>query len=319
VIPRFSLRALLPALSLLLVAGCTIPTPGYRKVDQTSPAFKETSDRLAERLRSQGLSEEAAEKKAVRDATRQAIASQKENRPKQIVPLLDALDAFDQSRGCWAYTVTTTTTTDGKLSMQVENFDASQPESRIWTLVSRDGRTPDEQAQNDYREKKISRWKKSLTRAKPRHMDREHVTHDAIFADLKIDPEDANRRTKFTFTREKMSLPVLATINGMRITYLLDNSSGQLLGLTQWIGADSVVLGIKVLHFDVDFTYTLIEPSLPPFLARVSARHHVITLSKDHGEVDQQIVYSDYRRVKCFDHRFEVRVGTPEVQDFLPE
>lgn len=36
------------------------------------------------------------------------------------------------------------------------------------------------------------------------------------------------------------------------------------------------------------------------------------------GEVEQEAVYTDYRRVKCYNDRFEVKVGTLEVVDFLP-
>jgi hypothetical protein len=34
--------------------------------------------------------------------------------------------------------------------------------------------------------------------------------------------------------------------------------------------------------------------------------------------IQSEIVYSDYRRVKCYDDRFEVNVGAPEMIDFLP-
>lgn len=314
----FFVRPLFVALGIALLAGCTVPTPGYRKVDQTSPEFRAMAERASAALQAKGVDAADADRKAMQAVTRQVVAAQKEDRPRQVKPLAAALDAFDQPRGCWAYTVTTRTVTDGKLSVSVEAFDASQPESRIWTLVSRDGQTPDETAQSEYREKKLRRWKKSLTRSKPRHMDSDHMTHDAVYADLKIAPENPGQ-TRFVFVREKMSIPVMGTINGSRISYLLDDTTNKLRGVTYMIGANSMVLGIKVLQFETSAEFTHVEDSLPPFIAKSDAHVHIVGFGKDTGDVVRESIYSDYRRVKCYEERFNVRVGTPEVQDFLPD
>lgn len=314
-----SLRAIFFLLAWLGLAGCSVPTPGYRKVDQTAPAFREATARLSELLQAKGLAPGEADRRALDEITRQTIAFQKEGRGRQVRPLARALEAFEEERGCWAYTVTTRVSTEGKRATWVETFDASKPENELWTLVSRDGKAPDERGQTEYREKKLRRWKKSLERAKPRHMDPERLEHEAIFADFKRTSENAGQATRYSFSRGKMSIPVLGTINGSRTTYLLDNANGELLNVTTMTGPDSMFFGIKAVHYDTSVDYVLVDPELPPFIAKTSARYHFIAFGKDHGEEERESVYSDYRRVKCYEQRFNVRVGTPEVQDYLPD
>ncbi|HEX2852602.1 MAG TPA: hypothetical protein VHO24_05135 [Opitutaceae bacterium] len=315
----FSLRAIFFLLVWLGLAGCSIPTPGYRKVDPTTPAFREATARLSELLRAKGLTGDEADRRALEEITRQTVAFQKEGRGRQVRPLVRALEAFEAELGCWAYTVTTRVRTDGKLATTVETFDASKPESEIWTLVSRDGKPPDESGQSEYRDKKLRRWKKSLTRSKPRHMDPERMEHEAIFADFKMSGENAGQATRYSFSRGRTSIPVLGTVTSSRVTYLLDNASGQLVNVTTMTGPDSMLFGIKAVHYDTTVDYVSIEPELPPFIAKTSARYHFIAFGKDHGDVERETVYSDYRRVKCYEQRFNVRVGTPEVQDYLPD
>ncbi|MEO7415364.1 MAG: hypothetical protein ABIZ81_18620 [Opitutaceae bacterium] len=317
-IPPFLLRQLFALGGFLLLVGCTLPTPGYRKVDPTTAEFREMTARISASLQEKGVGMVEADQRAVQAVTRQIVAAQKQNRPQQVKPLAAALDAFDQPRGCWAYTVTTRTRTDGKLTTQVETFDASQPESHLWTLISRNERTPDDREQSEYREQKLRRWKKSLTRSKPRHMDSDHLAHDAIFADLKIGPESSGQ-TRFVFVREKMSIPVMGTITGRRTSYLVDDATGRLRGVTDLIGPNSMVFGIRALLFETSVEFMNVDDSVPPFISRSNAHYHIIGFGKDTGEVERESVYSNYRRVKCFEERFNVRVGIPEVQDFLPE
>src|SRR5205085_1064880 len=117
----------------LLLGGCTIPTPGYRKVDESLPEFREAVAREAERMVARGASPAEAQETAVRLVTSRMVQAQKAERPRQVAPLLAAVKAFDQPRGCWAYTVTTTTRKDGVPTVQVEQFDAFQPEAKLWT------------------------------------------------------------------------------------------------------------------------------------------------------------------------------------------
>lgn len=311
-------RSLFIVLGIALLAGCTVPTPGYRKVDQNSPEFQALTERTSAALQANGVGTEDADRRAIQAATRQMVAAQKEDRPRQVKPLAAALDAFDQPRGCWAYTVSTRRVTDGKLSVQVETFDASQPESRIWTLVSRNGQTPDEAEQAKYREDKLRSWKKSLARAKSRHMDSGHMTRDAVYADLQIAAEKPGQ-TRFVFSRGRMSIPVVGTITSSRTGYLLDDATGKLLGVTRMIGPNSMILGIRVHQFETSSEFTNIDDSLPPFITKLNAHVHIVGFGKDTGDLVHESVYSDYRRVKCYEQRFNVKVGTPEVQDFLPE
>ncbi len=74
---------------------------------------------------------------------------------------------------------------------------------------------------------------------------------------------------------------------------------------------------VERLHTTTD--YTVIDPALPPFIAKTTAQFRARILAKDTGDVTEEAVYSDYRRVKCYDDRFEVKIGPPSASDFLPE
>ncbi|MEO5960385.1 MAG: hypothetical protein ABIR80_14820, partial [Opitutaceae bacterium] len=162
--PPFLSRQLLIGLGPLLFAGCISrpPPPAYRTVDREAPAFKEAVARETERQREQGKSPAKAQEIATTKITRQIIKTEQDRRIAQVAPLLTALTSFDRSRGCWAYTITTTTRQPDNTTVLVERYDSFQPEERLWTLVSRDGQSPDEKTQADYRRAKLRARQKQL-------------------------------------------------------------------------------------------------------------------------------------------------------------
>jgi hypothetical protein len=313
------LRPFLASLGLVMFVGCTMPTASYRKVDQSSPAFKEAVAHETQVQQDKGLSAGEAEKTATQLVTKQVIKAEKERRLEQAAPLVRALTALEQPVGCWAYTVTSTKHQDGKTTVEVERYDPFQPENRLWTLVSRDGVPPDEPAQADYRKTKLRASKKSLFTFKPRSTASERVERATIFDDFECISSDSSRQTTFNFSQGKRKVPMLSSMDGFHHTYVVENATGTLSRQTAAMGAASLLGGtVKVDHFEAITDYALVALSLPPFVARTHVRFRGNFYGKDTGEIELEAVYTDFRKVKCYEDRFETRIGTPELQDFLP-
>jgi len=302
-----------------MFVGCTMPTASYRKVDRSSPAFQEAVAHETQLQQDKGLSAAEAEKTATQLVTKQVIKAEKERRLEQVAPLIRALTALEQPVGCWAYTATTTMHVDGKTTVQVERYDPFQPENRLWTLVSRDDLPPDEPAQADYREKKLRTMKKIHLFGTHKSTESERAKRAAIFADFECLSADASRQTTFNFIQGKTKVPILASTDGFHRTYVVDDGNGMLLRISKEMGPTSALGGThQVAHFESVTDYALVALSLPPFVAKTNVHIRAINFGKDSGEVAVETVYTDFRKVKCYDDRFETRIGTPEVMDFLP-
>lgn len=309
----------------VLVTGCrvSIPRPTFHQVDQEAPAFKEAVALEKKRQEEKGRSPAKAEARAVRTVTREIIQTEAQRQAEKAVPLAEALRAFERPRGCWAYTFTTTTHHEGKTTVEVARFDAFQPEERLWTLVSRDGEVPDEKVQANYRRAMLKNWKKSMSRATRRN-DRKNTMEQTMWnacsmSDLVVADPDATGQTTFTFTSITGHFPMIGDIPAMRTTYTTDANRNVLRQTDTFLTPASIMGGtIKVLISDVSSDYVLIEPEAPPFLSRIKVHQHIHVFGKDYGERKMEIVYADYRRVKCYDDRFEVKMGAPDMMDFMP-
>lgn len=314
------LRARFAFSASLLFAGCVSlpPPPPYRKVDQNTPEFKVAAEQKAEALRAAGKSTAEAKEIAVRDVTKAVIQTQKKEQIDRVGPLVEALTAFERSAGCWAYTLTTTNREKGRTSVTVETFDPFQPEERIWTLVSRDGQTPEAEAQAEYRQKKLREWRK--TRPPSRRLSGERVQRAALYSEAEVAEDEAAARTRFSFTRTNQTTPLLDENATMSERFVVDRQTRTVAQHQLVVPRPTSMFGgsLKVEHLFRSTDYVLLEPLLPPFLAKVVVRQHLHALGVDRGEVDLEMVYTNYRRVKCFDDRFEVKVGIPSVQDYLP-
>jgi hypothetical protein len=275
-----------------------------------------------DRLRTAGESPSRARSTATRNVTEQFIATEASRRKEQVAPLVAALDLQEKPRGCWAYRVTTTKTVNGKASVKVERYDPYEPEARLWTLVSEEGKVPDEKAQAEYRKKKLAEWKRKQEqnrRATPVARNGKEVQKDAL--------EDIFERTspaagvqRFTFTTQRTTIFLVADVYPFRMTYDLDETTGNLLRETSVLqGTFSALAGsFKVAHFESAADYAIMEPGLPPFVVKSTARFRGQFFLMDSGEVTVETVYADYRRVQCYDERFEVIVGPIQVMDFAP-
>lgn len=304
----------------LLFAGCvSVEKPAYRKVDPDAPAFKDAVARETERQREQGKSPAKAQEIATAKVTRQIIKTEQARRTEQVAPLVAALTAFDRSRGCWAYQVTTTTRKPDNTTVVVERYDAFQPEERLWTLVSRDGQAPDEKTQADYRRAKLRARQKQMKQSPPRYSRTERLNLQAVWSDMEVTPSEATSPAIFTFIRGHTHVAMFGDIPRLRETYVMDNAN-ILLRHTRTQLEPAVMLGgsIKMATWDNSTDYIVVEPGLPPFIAKTQSHYRGQFFGKDTGDVEIESVFADYRRVKCYDDRFEVKIGEPSMTDFLP-
>jgi len=315
------LRPFLASLGSLLFAGCfSVETPAYRKVDRDAPAFKEAVVRETAHQQEQGKSPAKAEEIATGKVTRQFIMAEKARRTDQVAPLLQALAAFDRPRGCWAYTVTITTRKPDKTTVNIVRFDPFQPEERLWTLVTHDGQTPDEKTQTDYRRAQLRAWKKQLQKSPPKYSQAEILKLQAIGDDMEITPSDATNQTTFAFIRRHIHFAMIGDLPRSRETYTTENATNTVLHHTDTLLEPAVMLGgsVKMEAFESLTDYLPIEPGLPPFVSKTKTHYHEQIFGKDTGDVEVEKVYSDYRRVKCYEDRFEVKIGEPSMMDFMP-
>ncbi len=304
-----------------LLGGCiSRPTPSYRRVDTETPEFKAAVARETAAEQAKGVSASAAAETAVQRVTTQAIAAEKERRTDLVAPLTAAMAALEAPRGCWAYTVATTTEKNGKTTADVERFDPSQPEERIWTLVTRNGLAPTAAEQSDYREGRLKKWKRQQAASAKRKSAPEWVKQQALSANLKVDRPAGGGPVAVSFDREPVS-NFMAAIPGSHETYLIDEAEGRVVHHDRTYPPGKAGLGkvITIEAFESATDYVVVDPTVAPFPARIKLHYHLHIFGKDLGDIRSDAVYSDYRRVKCYEDRFEVQIGAPTVQDFVPE
>jgi hypothetical protein len=146
------------------------------------------------------------------------------------------------------------------------------------------------------------------------------IAFRALAAELEVTAPDASSHAMYTFTRGNTKIPLLGETGAFRETFVADLASDTLRQRSMvFLSPSSVMVGsAKIDHFRSTTDFASVDPSLPPFIAKVSAHFRGRFFGRDTGEVEQEIVYSNYRRVKCYDDRFEVKIGSPDLVDFLP-
>jgi hypothetical protein len=315
-------RLVFANLTLLILAGCiSRPAPGYRRVDSDAPEFKAAVAREAAVEASRGKSASEAENIAIRRVTAETVDLEKQRRTDRVLPLIAALEALDRPRGCWAYTRTTTRQAPEKTTVEVERFDPFQPEERIWTLLSRDGRTPTEDEQASYRHSRLRKWKSQQAKAADKKPIPERITRDALRSDhIDVTQAEAGGPATFSLVQEGYHAALLGTFPRTRQTYTIDEAAARVQRHTRTYLAPAVFLAgsVAVETWDQTTDYVVIESALAPFPVRSNVRLRLRGLGHDTGDLVIETVYSDYRRVKCYDDRFEVQIGVPSVQDYLP-
>ncbi len=311
------MRAFCTLAGVALLAGCTLPTPAYRKVDLASPAFAAAVVRETQQLEAEGKSPEEARQSAPELVTRDLQAAERQHRLERAAPLVQALLAFEQPRGCWAYVATVTTHHNGKATVRVERFDPSQPDESWWTLVSQDGHAPTAKEQSAFRSQKLQQQQGSRHHRAPQESAR--IQQEAVFADFVSTPAAPGIPASFAFTQEPIEAPLLGRVPGSRTRYLLKDGFSLLQRTENATNPGSMLGGsVKMDHFESVTDYAVIDPKVPPFVVGTSVRSHLHLLGADTGEIQEETSYGDYHRVKCYADRFEVTVGPPQLLNYLP-
>lgn len=304
----------------LLLGGCVTPPPppSYLTIDQTTPAFRTALEREAQRLVAEGKSvsqaDELARKLVLERFTQRAV----NQRSRQLTPLVNALLATEQKRGCWTFVATTTTRAAGKPdSVAVERFDASQAEDQLWTLLSRDGIAPDEKAQASYRKTKLRAWKKSQSGTE--EPESSETADEGMNGELDVVTDAAPHRTTYTVTIGAAKVFLVANMSGYRKSYTLDESGRLMKSTMTLLGSAGGLAGsLKIEQFETATDYAIVDPVLAPFVVRTWQRARGKVLGVDSDVQEEEVVYSDYRRVTCHDDRFQVVIGPPKLMEFVP-
>jgi hypothetical protein len=310
---------IVPILVGISLAGCQFPQPSYRKIDRESVAFKDAVADERQRLMAAGATDRKADKLASQRVETAFVKAEATRRDQSVAPLVRVLERFAQPRGCWAYTLTTTRHAQGKVTVDIERFDPFQPEETLWTLLTRDGVAPDAVQQSAYRQRKLRAWKAQQERlAKRKVPEAEGASLSARYSDFAV-IEEADG-SAFVFTRNRGHIALLGDVPGFRRTYVLNRDGTEILRETLiQIGPASALAGsVKADHFESTTHYAVVDPILPPFPSKATALFRMRVLGKDSGDVQVETIYSDYRRVKCYDDRFEVKIGPAEMIDFAP-
>jgi hypothetical protein len=312
----------------LALAGCMTNADGtryeapYRRVDQESPAFKAAVETATAAEQANGKSAKEAERTAVRRVAREFVAKEKLSREEEVAPLVAALVDLERPRGCWAYTLTTTQVEDGRTTVMIERFNPFEPEERLWTLVSDDGRPPTEKAQSDYRRKRLRKWKKQQEQSAKRPPESKQAGVSALYSQIAVSAAPDSGVLTFAFEREPMHIRAMGfplDLPRSRETYVLNPTGKDVLRHTTINFGALTMTGIRIDAFEQATDYQIVETGLAPFPAKTFVRYHIHFFGEDLGDASTESVYSDYVRVKCYDDRFSVQLGELNVIDFLSD
>lgn len=295
-------------------------TSPYRRVDQTTPAYREAVAHETATAIAQGKSAAEVEKSAKRRVTRQFVAAEKQRRLDLVAPLTAALTALDQPRGCWTYTMMIRTTRDGRTTVTVERFDPYQPEEKLWTLLSRDGTTPTEATQADYRRTKLRAWQKQQARDAKRKLPlAEQIRANALYTELETETAADPGVITYRFVREAVHWTFIGDLPRQRETYVVDTATAAVRRHeTVYLGPSKILGRLTIEAFEQATDYGMIDPALPPFPVKGTAHSRYRTFAGPIHEETVEKTYSDYRRVKCYDDRFQAIPGELRPIDIVP-
>ncbi|HEX3731242.1 MAG TPA: hypothetical protein VHV47_15630 [Opitutaceae bacterium] len=226
--------------------------------------------------------------------------------------LLAALQALEQPRGCWAYTVTKQLTEKGVVTIDVERFNPTQPDSALWTLLSHNGTVPNAAAQASYRKKKLAWWKKE--QARHRKLESQELTAKLRDRAWKLQPRAPENAGEIVFDFEKPKVSsLIVRVSRMHDTYAIAAGAPVLLRQVQEFPDPTSALGLRLDYALSEVDYRLVDPAYAPFVARTIFRGRFHAWGSDQGEVAVEKIYSDYKKVKCYQDRFEVQIGPSQV------
>lgn len=229
--------------------------------------------------------------------------------PAAVPPLLDAaVKKLQADENRWAFTQTTQVY-DRKGEREdgatVERFDPSQPPDAQWTLLQIEGREPTAREERSWRKRKEREMKRREEKSLGEVMDlenaREVERYDGqVVFEVPLQP-GASRR----LPSEKFA--VLMSVN----------ETGETLQEFMLKTTDSFrALGVaKVDRIEIKADFASIDPQYVPQPRRIVATGTGRLLFFPFGAT-AEITWSDFKRVKPYDERFEVRIGEMKVFGF---
>jgi hypothetical protein len=300
-------------------AGCSLPGAAYQQVDRESPAFKAAVAQETEHQQAAGKSPSAAERIAANKTAARFVENEKVRRLAVAAPLLQAMATLEKPRGCWTYTVTTTTLRDGQVTaLDVVHYDPFQPEEKIWTLISHNGIAPDETIQADFRARQLKAWRKDLGRP-PKFTESENVRLMVLFNQFEASEPAPDSATIFKVLRDRAKIPLAGDIPPSEETFTISHEA-LVRRTSKLLDSSSAIAGtMKFDYSDSTVDYAVIDPAVPPFVVKRVAHWRMRFFGKDSGAMERVDVYSDYHRVKCYDDRFETHIGMPNVLEVAPD
>ena len=195
--------------------------------------------------------------------------------------LSEVLKRF-RTEGPKGWSFTQSTNAEGRT--MIERYDSDQPEFKRWTLVSEDGRTPNDEAQRRYRDK-FSRYTNSGTAPQ--------LSDQIDQASLVVVTETAERITYRG--RLKPSEKEDRTAAFLRAVIVWHKATGTIESLAiENTATFAPSFGVKIEQMKTTMTYSLPAPDQPSLLQSVVTHLRGTAFWIKSIDADMTVVYSAY-------------------------
>ncbi len=224
-------------------------------------------------------------------------------------PLLDeAIKKWIADEDHWAYTRHLHVRNGSKpVEERVERYDPSQPDDLQWQLLEIGGKTPGPDQLKAWQRQKSRELKRTNEKPLADYFDFEHAavaeeTADKVRYDVPLRKE-AYRR-----------IP----LDKIGVSVVVSKDRRELQGLTAGLKETfRMAMGAaKVTNFGLDISFQSLDPKFTtqPAVIKVNGSARVAFFFKMGG--DAEIGWSDFKRVKPYKDRFDVKIGDLKALDF---
>jgi hypothetical protein len=223
-------------------------------------------------------------------------------------PLDEAIKKWIADEDHWAYTRHLRIHNSFKpVEERVERYDPSQPDDEQWQLLEIGGKAPGPDQLKAWRRQKTKELKRNNEKPLAEYFDFDHATVAAETAgSIRYDVP----LRKEAYTR----IP----LDKIAVSVSVSKDRHELEGLTAGLKETfRMAMGAaKVTDFGVDISFKSIDAKFAPqpVTIKASGSARVILFFKVGGDAD--IGWSDFKRVKPFKERFDVKIGDLKALDF---
>jgi len=195
--------------------------------------------------------------------------------------LAEVLKNF-RTEGPKGWSFTQSTTAEGRT--MIEHYDSARPEFNRWTLISEDGRTPNDETQRRYRDK-FSRYSSSGTAPQ--------LSDQIDQSSLVVETETAERITYQG--RLKPSEKEDRTAAFLRAVIVWHKATGTIESLViENTAPFAPSFGVKIEQMKTTMTYSLPAPAQPSLLQSVVTRLRGTAFWIKSIDADMTVAYSAY-------------------------